>query len=217
MVAERHEAAAAPRLILVTDRGYSDDAIVAAVEAAASAVPRGALAVQLRDKRRPIVELRVFASRLRVTTRQAGAMLVINGDARLAHDVGADGVHLGGDAISIAAARSICGPGAWISIAAHSDAAVRAAAAQGANAALVSPIFATAKKPPRGIEALASARAIAESAKSALLLYALGGVTPALARRCVQAGAYGMAAIRALLAAPSPAAEARAFLAAMDL
>jgi thiamine-phosphate pyrophosphorylase len=228
-----------PRIVLVTDPGYSDDAVLAAIENAASTLPRGALAVQLRDKARPLVELRVFASRLRLTTRQVGAMLLINGNAQLARDIGADGVHLGGGAMSITAARALCGPGAWISIAAHSDEAVRAAAKEGANAALVSPIFPTdkpaargqsksdksetrvrvkdesleSKKRPRGIEALTSARAIVGNA---LFLYALGGVTPALTRRCMQAGADGVAVIRALLAASSPADEARAFLAAME-
>ena len=225
-----------PRIVLVTDPGYSDDAIVATVESAAAVLPRGALAVQLRDKRRPIVELRVFASRLRIATRQVGAMLLINGDAQLARDIGADGVHLGGGAISIAAARAMCGPGAWISIAAHSDDAVRAAAREGANAALVSPIFPTDKpagvaktgtaksetrvrvkdaslERPRGVEALTSARGIVGKG---LFLYALGGVTPALTRRCMQAGADGVAVIRALLAAERPADEARAFNAAME-
>lgn len=229
-----------PRIVLVTDPGYSDDAILATVESAAAVLPRGALAVQLRDKRRPIVELRVFASRLRIATRQVGAMLLINGDAQLARDIGADGVHLGGGAISIAAARAVCGPGAWISIAAHSDDAVRAAAKEGANAALVSPIFPTDKptggastsptsptqksetrvrvkgaslERPRGVEALTSARGIVGHG---LFLYALGGVTPALTRRCMQAGADGVAVIRALLAAARPEDEARAFVAAMD-
>lgn len=194
-----------PRIVLVTDPAYGDDAIVRCVEAAARALARGALCVQLRDKRRPLVSLRVFAWRLRIVTRAAGAMLVVNGDARLARDVGADGVHLGREAITVRDARGIVGARAWISVAAHSDDAVARAAADGADAALVSPIF---SKDARGLEAIRSARAAAGG--SHIALYALGGVTSHDARACARAGADGVAVIRALLAAAEPACAARA-------
>lgn len=198
-----------PRLIIVTDPAYADDAILRAIEAASSVVPPGVIGVQLRDKARNVVALRVFASRLRVLTRAKGAWLLINGDAKLAKDVGADGVHLGGGAISIEEARRICGGKSWISIAAHSDAAVRAAAREGADAVLVSPIFA---KRPRGVEAIEKAHGIA---KTKLAVYALGGVTPTNAGACVAAGADGVAVIRAILASTDPASTTRAFAEAM--
>lgn len=215
-----------PKLIIVTDPGYPDDVIVRAIEAVASVLAPGAVGVQLRDKTRDIVSLRLLASRLRVLTRAKGAMLFINGDARLARDVAADGVHLGGGAMSIAEARSVCGANAWVSIAAHSDDAVRAAVREGANAALVSPIFPTTSgalasearvriprpKQPRGVEALESARAIAQGK---IALYALGGVTAANARDCVESGADGVAVIRAILGSEDPATEARAFASAV--
>ncbi len=220
-----------PRLIIVTDPAYTDDAILRAIEAAAGVVAPGVLGVQLRDKQRDVVSLRVLASRLRVLTRAKGAWLVINGDARLAKDVGADGVHLGGRAISIAEARGMCGASAWISIAAHSDSAVRAAVREGADAVLVSPIFpttsgaravpsqtrmrvATEKKRPRGVEAIEKARAIAESK---IAVYALGGVTPTNAAECVTAGADGIAVIRAILASTDPGSTTRAFAEALGV
>src|ERR1700685_1151530 len=102
-----------PRLIMVTDPVFGDDAIVRCVEVVAGALPPGWLILQLADKQRALVSLRVFASRLRLVTRAAGAALVINGDARLARDVGADGVHLGRDAGSVSEARSLCGASPW--------------------------------------------------------------------------------------------------------
>jgi thiamine-phosphate diphosphorylase len=156
----------APRLILVTDPVFGDDAIVRCVEVVAGALPPGWLSVQLRDKQRALVSLRVFASRLRLVTRAAGAALVINGDARLARDVGADGVHLGKDAGRVSDARSLCGGRIWVSVSAHSDSAVRRGIADGADAVLVSPVFPS--RPPsvlapskegRGLEALRSAHA----------------------------------------------------------
>jgi thiamine-phosphate diphosphorylase len=212
-----------PRIVLVTDPWFADDAIIRCVEQVAEALPSGALCVQLRDKRRLLPSLRMMAIRLRVATRRAGARLVINGQARLARDVGADGVHLGSGAGTVAEARAAMGRPTWISVAAHTDEDVRRAKDEGADAVLVSPIFATRPptagglavvkpprlavvKPPRGVSAIRSARSIAQG----MAVFALGGVTLDRVRACAEAGADGIAVLRALLASPRPAALARA-------
>ena len=189
-----------PRIVLVTDPVFGDDRIVAVVERAAAALPTGALCVQLRDKARGRTGLRLFASRLRLVTRRAGASLVVNGDAEVARDVGADGVHW-----PEGTARALSGSPrrTWVSVAAHTDEAVMRAVRDRADAALVSPIF---SKRARGVAALRAARFLAARA---LKIYALGGVTPDNAGACASAGADGVAVIRALLAADDPAAAAR--------
>jgi thiamine-phosphate diphosphorylase len=207
-----------PRLILITDPAFGDDAIVRCTEAVASALPAGALCVQLRDKQRAVASLRIFACRLRIATRRFGARLVLNGNPRLARDVDADGVHLGGGAGSVAEARAAFGRATWVSVAAHSDDDIRRAVDDGADGVLVSPIFATrppssasrargGEKSARGLDAIRTARRVAGSR---LALFALGGVTLERVRPCVAAGANGVAILRALLASPRPAALARA-------
>jgi thiamine-phosphate pyrophosphorylase len=211
------------RVILITDPSFGDDAILRCVREVAAALPAGALCVQLRDKQRLPVSLRLFAMALRRATRDAGAALVINGHATLARDVGADGVHLGGGGGSVEAARAQFRGCAWVSVAAHSDDDVRRAVDAGADAVLVSPIFPTRtrslgssiqsiEKTTRGTNALRSARSLAGSR---VAVYALGGVTVDTARACVAAGADGVAVIRALLASRSPAAAARAIIGAI--
>jgi thiamine-phosphate pyrophosphorylase len=200
-----------PRLVLVTDPSFGDDAIVRCTEAVAAALPPGAFCVQLRDKRRPVASLRLMACRLRIVTERAGALLVINGHPRLARDVGADGVHLGGGAGTVNEARTAFGRPTWISIAGHSDDDIRRGLAEGADAALVSPVFATSSPPspgraaaeklPRGLGAIRAARAIAGSR---LALFALGGVTLDRVRSCADAGADGVAVLRALLQSDQP-------------
>lgn len=203
-----------PRIILITDPAFGDDGIVRCIETVGRALPAGSLCVQLRDKQRAIVSLRVFASRVRLITRAVSASLVINGDAALARDVGADGVHLGRDAGTVAQARAICGSRAWISVSSHSDGAVRRAVRDGANAVLVSPVFPSrppsvlaAEKEGRGLDALRSAKDLAQGR---LALYALGGVDADNARACAEAGADGVAVVRALLASPEQARVAKA-------
>ncbi len=215
------------RVWLVTDPWFGDDVVVRCITRVSRVLDRGAFGVQLRDKRRAIPSLRLFASQLRLVTRDAGAFFAVNGhneDAvRVARDVGADGVHLGGGAGSVAEARAVMGPRAWISVAAHSDDDVRRAGHERADAVLVSPIFATApashappangslasrpRKVARGIEALRSARACAAPE---LCVIALGGITADTVASCVSAGADGVAVIRALLASDHPDEVARA-------
>jgi thiamine-phosphate pyrophosphorylase len=201
-----------PRLVLVTDPAFGDDGIVRCVQRAGAMLPPGSLAVQLRDKSRGLGSLRLFASRLRVVTRAVGASFVVNGHAEVARDVGADGVHLGGDGGSIETVRAVF-PGAWISVAAHTDEEVRRAVGAGADAVVVSPIFDSRPPGPggetkqgRGLDALRSARALAAGAT----VIALGGVDAHSAARCREAGADAVAVMKALLATGSPGRVARA-------
>jgi len=216
-----------PRVVLVTDPAYPDDVVDRAIRDAARAIEPGGFAVQLRARGAAPAAFAARAKELRALTRGEGALLVVNGDSRLARDVGADGVHLGG-AWSVHPARAVVGAGAWISVAAHDDGDVARAAAEGADAALVSPIFATpgeGKGAPRGVSALARAaelarRAVASSAgvaderaaprRAPLAVIALGGVTEHNAASCRDAGATGVALIRGLLASGRPGDVARA-------
>jgi thiamine-phosphate pyrophosphorylase len=164
----------------------------------------GRLLVQLRDKARDEASLLVEARALREVTGDAGALFVVNGDARIAQASRADGVHVPGRpaVASVAAARALLGPDAIVTVAVHDDDDLRLAVEAGATAALVSPIFETLprKNPPRGLEALVTARAFVDAARHspALQIHALGGVTSARAAACVESGADGVAAIRAL-------------------
>ena len=119
---------------------FGDDVIVRCVEAVAAALPAGAFCVQLRDKQRaraePAHDRVPPADRDRA---RAGAWLVINGNARLARDVGADGVHLGGGAGSVgrgAFGARASGPGSRSPRTPDDD--VRRAVDDGADAVLAS-------------------------------------------------------------------------------
>ncbi len=200
--------------MLITDPGFGDDTIVRCVATVAAALPPGAFVVQIRDKGRALGSLRLLAWQLRGVTAAHGALLVINGRAELARDVGADGVHLGGGAGSVAQARAVLRRVSWVSVAAHSDEDVARAREEGADAVLVSPVFPTQsrafdgrQKEARGLGCVRSARHVAGAD---LCVYALGGVTAASARACFASGADGVAMTRSLLGTPDPGREARA-------
>jgi thiamine-phosphate pyrophosphorylase len=189
-----------PRVVLVTDPRYTLDHTSRVIRWTAAALGPGRLLVQLRDKTSGEQVLVDAARTLRQVTREAQAVFVVNGSVAVARVVGADGVHLPAVA-SLADARAALGERAFLTTAAHGDDDVRAAVAAGANAALVSPIFTTpGKGPARGVAAIATARAIVDASRRtpSLLVYALGGVTPGNAAACYEAGADGVAVIRAL-------------------
>jgi thiamine-phosphate pyrophosphorylase len=200
--------------MLITDPSFADELTVRRVAAVASSLPRGACLLQMRDKKRDERSLRLFAWQLRSVADAFGLPLIVNGQASLARDVGAAGVHLGREAGTVAHARSVLGRPSWISVAAHTDDDVRRARDDGADAVLVSPVFETqsrapggGRKEPRGLECLRSARQLAGAT---MRVFALGGITALTARSCADAGADGVALTRALLSAPEPGREARA-------
>ena len=200
----------APSVILVTDPGYALERIEHAIGAVGRELGPGRLLVQLRDKSAPAPVLAEAARVLRSACARAGALFVVNAPdteaLRIATAAGADGVHVPCRRDAVGAALARLGPSAWISTPAHTDGDVTLAAAAGATAVLVSPIFDTpGKGPARGVGALAVARTLAGD----LAVYALGGVSPSRAAACAGAGADGVAVIRALLDAADPAAVAR--------
>jgi thiamine-phosphate pyrophosphorylase len=200
---------AVPRLYLVTDRrataGRPLVEVVRAALAGAPADARGAVAVQLREKDLGGRALFELARDLRDVTRDAGAALFINDRVDVALAVGADGVHLGGRSLAPADVARIA-PGLAIAVSTHARGEVEAAARQNAAVrfAVFGPIWHTPSKrpygPPVGVPALRDASAVG------LPLLALGGVTAARVPACVEAGAAGIACIRAVLEADDPGA-----------
>jgi thiamine-phosphate pyrophosphorylase len=194
-------------VVLVTDPRYDLGRTCEALRDAATALGGHRLLVQLRDKEADEASLLATAQALRAATSELGAQLVINGALAIARQVAADGIHLPGRrsaaemAGACAAAREVLGRAALVTVAAHDDDDVRHATLAGASAILVSPIFETpGKGPARGLDALRAARAIVDAARHdpPLHVYALGGITGANAAACIEAGADGVAAIRAL-------------------
>lgn len=192
-----------PRVTLITDPGVPDEHLLRVIEDVGRAMPRGTFAVQVRDKVRERAVRIPFARAVRAMTECLGVAMVVNGDAALARELRADGIHVP------TLTREERGA-LWWSVAAHSDDDVLAALRGGANAVLVSPIFETpGKGSARGRAALTRANQIV-GGKLAVL--ALGGVDVANAHGCFEAGADGVAVVRALLAAPNPARVAVALL-----
>ncbi len=176
-----------PDFILMTDEERLADPV-----AATASLPRGS-AVILRHYGAP--GRRELAARLVAASRRPGVRVLVAADARLAAEIGADGLHLP----EAMAARGPCAwrkwrkPGWLVTAAAHSPAALHRAKAAGADAALLSPVFPSESHP--GGAVLGVLRFAAWCRKSPLPVYALGGVSAANVRRLKGCGARGLAGI----------------------
>ena len=197
---------AALRLHLVTDAVLCGPRGVEAVVAAA--VRGGATCVQLREKQldtRPFVER---ARALKALLAQLGVPLIINDRLDVALAVGADGVHVGQSDLPPEDVRRLM-PHALIGLSVESPEQVRAAANMPVDYLGVSPVFSTPSKqdtaPALGLEGLRAMRALTD-----LPLIAIGGIDLNNAAQVLAAGADGLAVVRALCAAPDPAAAAQA-------
>jgi thiamine-phosphate pyrophosphorylase len=192
------------RLYLITDRHAIDD-LPSAVAAALSVLPIGSAAVQLREKDLGSDELLQLARALVPLCRSAKAPLLVNSDIEVVKAVRADGVHLPAGAGPIDRVRRELGPGALIAQSCHSKEEVASAAREGADFAVFGPVWDAPGKKGQGMSALHEA-----ATSSPISVFAIGGVTPARARRAVNAGAHGVACIRAVLGARNPAEAALA-------
>ncbi len=196
------------RVVLITDRTLvPDDAdLVARIAAIAAVVPRGSIAVQIREKD-------LDGGPMLVRTRAVvatGVPVWVNDRLDVAQVAGAYGVHLPEQGLEIADARAIAN-GLALGCSRHC-----AAAAIEATADLVQlgPIFATPGKRPIGLEPLREARA---ALAPAITLVAVGGIESGeTASLAATAGADAVAVIRAAWTGPDPVAMITALIAGVD-
>lgn len=181
-------AAPLPPLVLMTDPARLPDPA-----AAAGRLPEGS-GVIYRAFGAPDAEQ--TAGALAELARRRGLVLLVGADWRLARRVGAQGVHLPERLAHRARAIRSVWPGALITAAAHSRSALERAARFGADAALLSPVFASAS-PSAGVP-FGPARFGSLVCSATSPVYALGGVNEKTAPELLRSGAVGIAAVSAL-------------------
>jgi thiamine-phosphate pyrophosphorylase len=203
-----------PRVHLVTDRRLARD-LAGLVAGALARLPPGKVALHLREKELGGRDLLSLARALRTVCDDAAQLLIVNDRVDVALAAGADGVHLPSAGVPPADARALVGSGRLIGVSCHGSEDVRRARDGGADFATFGPVFDTPSKRAYGAPVgLASLR---EAVPLGLPLVALGGIDAERAAAAAAAGAWGVAAIRAWMAAPDPGALVRALLGASSL
>jgi thiamine-phosphate pyrophosphorylase len=156
--------------------------------------------IQLREKELAGRELERLATRVLETMNEAEQRpkLLIHSRADIALAIGADGVHLASGAQSLMASevRAVW-PAAMIGVSCHTHEEIALAEAHGANFAVFGPVFEKwGMRSERGLERLREVCHRENAARLAMPILALGGVNIENARRCIEAGAAGIAGIR---------------------
>jgi len=173
-----------------------------------NAVAAGVRVVQYRNKNGNTKEMNNEAAVLRKICKDI--LLLINDRLDIALAVDADGVHLGQDDMPYEIARKILGKDKVIGITVHNIEEAREAEKIGADYVGVSPVFSTSTKSDAGKPAGVSL--IIEIKKNVSIpVVAIGGINLKNAEEVVAAGADGLCAISAVVAADDVAAEIKKF------
>jgi len=183
---------------LVSQRGAAGPGgLVALVAAAARS---GVDFIQVREKDLADRALCALVGEVLEAVRGASARVLVNGRPGVASLAGAAGVQLPEQGLPVGEVRRHF-PGLLLGVSCHSLEAARAAADDGADFVLLGPVFPTPGKEGHTLglgPVAAAARALR------LPVHAIGGIDGSNARTVLEAGAAGVAAIRAFLPAAGP-------------
>jgi thiamine-phosphate pyrophosphorylase len=189
----------------IIDLGYVEESN--AVRVAEAMINGGVDLIQLRGKECFIDELVDLAAQLHELTSRSSTPLIVNDHAEVARRVPVEGVHVGQDDDSIAAARRKAERAVLVGKSTHSLEQARAAQREGADYIGFGPIFATPTKPdyePIGVKDIKQAHLDVH-----LPIFCIGGIKIDNLERVISAGARRVAIVSGLLKAPDVAAYAR--------
>ena len=171
--------------------------------------------VQLRDRSLDDGGLVAAARAFRAAADEAGALFVLNDRPDLVEACGADGVHVGQEDASPAAARAAVGPDRIVGRSTHApEQAAAADADPDVDYLSVGPVHATPTKPGRpaaGLDYVAYA-----AATVAKPWFAIGGLDAGNVHEVVARGATRIVVVRAITEAEDPEAAARALRGALE-
>lgn len=176
----------------------------------AQALDGGARILQYRSKSPDRALMLSQACKLATLCRAQGVLFIVNDDVEIARECGADGVHLGREDASIAAARAQLGRDVLIGASCYDDLArAQQCVDAGADYLAFGSFYPSVVKPG----AARATPALLREARSRwpLPLVAIGGITPMNAAPLLAAGADALAVISALFQVPDTYAAAQTF------
>jgi len=171
------------------------------IEVVGELLDAGVRGFQIREKDLEPADLALLACPIVRLCRHHRARVLINSHLQVALDIGADGVHLPAAAQMRVEHREL--------LVGRSIHSLEEAEGE-ADFFVYSPIFPTPSKPGVPAKGLEGLRRVAQA--SPIPVFALGGVTPERVEGCLQAGAFGVAAISGLMRPEGAGVQARAYL-----
>jgi thiamine-phosphate pyrophosphorylase len=174
------------------------------------ALQGGAQVLQYRNKSAGADLKLQQANALRTLTQEFDTTFIVNDDVKLAVQVDADGVHLGGDDGSVSKARALLGQRKFIGVSCYNRASLaQEAVKQGADYVAFGAFFASSVKPgavKADVQLLQTVRR-----ELSVPIVAIGGITQQNGAVLIATGADALAVISALFNAPDIEASAHSF------
>ncbi len=174
------------------------------------ALQGGAQVLQYRNKSATASLKLQQAQAMRQLAREFKITFIVNDDAQLAAQADADGVHLGGEDGSVAAARALLGGAKLIGVSCYNRVSLaHEAVRQGADYVAFGAFFSSSVKP----EAVQAEVSLLKTVRGELSVpvVAIGGITQQNGAVLIEAGADALAVISALWNAPNIQVAAREF------
>lgn len=171
----------------------------------------GVSAVQLREKDLIDAEYIKLAEPLCKLCHSYSAQLFINSRIKIAMEIGAEGLHLPGNSVSVQKVIEETNRRFIIGSSVHTLTEAKRRETEGTDFITYSPIYPTLSKPGYGpavgLEAL---QKVTETVN--IPVFALGGITSERVSECLDAGAYGVAVMSAVMSPQNGAQQAKAYL-----
>ena len=178
-------------------------------EVVLAAADGGVTMVQLRNKVDSKTLVAAQAAMLCELLKPYDITFLVNDYVEIARDVGADGAHIGQGDISASEARQILGEDAILGLTAFTEEHISTVDPALVDYIGTGPFFPT--QTDKGKPVLGAEKFAALIERSPVLVVGIGGITPDNAQQVLDAGANGVAMMRAISAADDPCEAARKF------
>jgi thiamine-phosphate pyrophosphorylase len=183
------------RLYAIVDTGYVEPDRVPHVTE--QLVLGGVDLIQLRAKKLSLAAIAELGKKMRAIIPSDGPIFILNDHPELVSEIGADGIHVGQDDLSVAEARTKAGAEVLVGKSTHSLNQAIAAEKEGADYIGVGPIYATPTKPdyiPVGPALIGQIRAVVRVPQ-----FCIGGINEATLPDVLTFGARRVVIVSALL------------------
>jgi thiamine-phosphate pyrophosphorylase len=192
---QRLQRLAHARLYAIVDTGYvALDRVPFMTE---QLVLGGVDLIQLRAKKQSLTVIAELGAKMRGLIPAGGPIFILNDHPELVAEMGADGIHVGQDDLSVAEARSRAGGNVIVGKSTHALEQAIVAEKEGADYIGVGPIFATPTKPnyvPVGLGLIGQVRGAVRVPQ-----FCIGGVNEKTLPEVIAAGAQRVVIVSALL------------------
>ncbi len=188
------------RYMAISDREVCPDPIPERVR---ELLDLGVPAVQIRDK---TVSDRTRWEWLRSLPGNHRENVLFNSRVDFVVLAGLGGVHRARSSISTRSIRRVAKAELWVGVSAHDTGEALKAQQLGADYCTFGPIYPTPSKPRREVGEIPGLEGLDSVCRAVdIPVLALGGVGPGKVEACLEAGAHGVAGIRALFGPSDPA------------